>query len=74
MEASFTPNVQLSEFALKLRRYRRENMLRYDDVASLFGVSEERLFSLETDKERPTLREKRLLAKLLAKQKTASTK
>ena len=74
MTPTFTPNIQLSEFALKLRKYRLENRLRYDDVAPLFGVSEERLFSLETDKERPTLREKRLLSKLLAKQKTASPK
>ncbi len=74
MGVCFTPNVQLSEFALKLRRYRYQNGLRYGDVAPLFGVSEERIFSLEMDRARPTLREKLLLNRLLAKQKTASTK
>lgn len=65
MEASFTPNIQLSEFALRIREYRQKNRLRYDELASLSGVSEERLFALELDRVTPTLAERRRLNKIL---------
>ena len=70
----FTPNVQLSEFALKLRRYRHENRLRFDDAAAQLGVSTQRIFDLEMDYVKPTFFEKWRLNRLLAKQKTASPK
>ncbi len=70
----FIPNVQLSEFALKLRRYRRDNGLTPGEVCRQLGVSLERLGMLELDRAKPTALEKFRLNRLLAKQKTASTK
>lgn len=71
---TFTPNIQLSEFALKLRQYRHENRLRFDDAAARLGVSAQRIFELEMDYAKPTILERWRLNRLLAKQKTASTK
>ncbi len=63
--STFTPNIQLSEFALKLRRYRRDNGLRFDDAAIRLGVSAQRIFELEMDYVKPTPLEKRRLKKLM---------
>lgn len=68
---SFTPNVQLSKFALQLRKYRRDNGLSFGEVARRLGVSLEQLGLLELDRESPTLRVRRRFERLLAKQKTA---
>ena len=70
----FMPNVQLSEFALKLRRYRHENGLTPGDIRKQLGVSLERLGLLELDRAKPTILEKWRLNRLIAKQKTASPK
>lgn len=72
--SAFTPNIQLSEFALKLRRYRRENKLTPGQACRQLGVSIERLGLLELDRSTPTIIEKWRLNRLLAKQKTASAK
>ena len=74
MEANFTPNIQLSEFALKLRRYRRDNGFTPGEVRRQLGVSLERLGMLELDRAKPTSIEKWRLNRLIAKQKTASPK
>ena len=65
MEASFTPNIQLSEFALKLRRYRQENSLTPGEVCKQLGMSLERLGLLELDRATPTLLERHRLKKLM---------
>lgn len=70
----FTPNVQLSEFALKLRRYRLSNKLEPIEAAALLDISEERIFALEVDNAMPTFLERWRLNRLLTKQKTASPK
>ena len=72
--STFTPNIQLSEFALKLRRYRVENDLSSVQVCKQLGMSLERLGLLELDRSTPTIIEKWRLNRLIAKQKTASTK
>lgn len=74
MTSAFNPNIQLSEFALKLRQYRHQNGLRFDDAAARLCVSTQRIFELEMDYAKPNFFEKRRLNRLLAKQKTASTK
>ena len=74
MTPTFTPNIQLSEFALKLRRYRVENDLSSVQVCKQLGMSLERLGLLELDRSTPTIIEKWRLNRLIAKQKTASTK
>lgn len=73
-QTTFTPNVQLSEFALKLRRYRLENGFESHEAAARLGISKERIFALEVDNAIPTILEKWRLNRLLAKQKTASPK
>ena len=65
MEASFTPNIQLSEFAMKLRRYRQVSGLSQSEVCKQLGVSLERLGLLEFDRSTPTLLEKHRLKKLM---------
>ena len=50
----FTANVQLSDFALQLRKYRLDNGLSSSEVATQLGVSLERVGLLEMDRERPT--------------------
>lgn len=67
-------NIEHSEFALKLRKYRKESGLSYDDIAAQFGISLERLALLELSRVTPTAREKRRLEKYLSKQKAASPK
>lgn len=74
MRPAFTPNVRLSEFALKLRRYRSDNGFTPCEVRKQLGVSLKRLGMLELDKAKPTFLEKWRLKRLIAKQKTASTK
>ena len=74
MEANFTPNIQLSEFALSLRKYRQRNGLTPCEAATRLGISEERIFALEVDNAMPTFLEKWRLNRLIAKQKTASPK
>lgn len=69
----FTPNVLLSEFALRLRKYRQDNGLSFGEVARRLGVSLERLGRLELDREQPSRFVRRRFDKL-AKQKTASPK
>ena len=73
-EWGIVPNVQLSEFALKLRRYRHENGFTPGEVCRQLGVGLERLGLLELDRAMPTFLEKWRLNRLLAKQKTASPK
>ena len=72
--STFTPNIQLSEFALKVREYRLRNRLDPSAAAERLGMSEERLFALEVDNAMPTFLERWRLSRLLAKQKTASMK
>ena len=72
--STFTPNIQLSEFALKLRRYRQSCDMTTSEAAAQLGVSIGRYNQLELDKVKPTSIEKWRLNRLLAKQKTASTK
>ena len=72
---TFTPNVQLSEFALRLRKYRQENGLSFGEAAHRLGVTLERFGTLELDRAQPTVRERRRLERLIARshqQKTAS--
>lgn len=64
---SFTPNVQLSEFALKLRRYRFSQALTVEAAARSLGVTIERFGTLELDKAPPTVRERRRLERLIAR-------
>ena len=73
-EGIITPNIQLSEFALKLRRYRHENDLSSVQVCKQLKVSIERLGLLELGRASPTILEIIRLNRLIAKQKTASTK
>ncbi len=61
---SFTANVQLSEFALQLRKYRRDNGLSFGEFARQLGVSVERLGLLELDRATPTSRERRRFERL----------
>ncbi len=70
----YTSNIQLSEFALKLRRYRQEKSLTPGEVCKQLGMSLERLGLLELDRAKPTALEKFRFKRLLAKQKTASMK
>ena len=72
--STFTPNIQLSEFALKLRRYRRDNGFTPGQVCCQLGMSIERLGLLELDRSTPTFLDKWRLNRLIDKQKTASTK
>lgn len=74
MEPYFTQNIQLSEFALKLREYRLKNKLTLSEAAARLNISDERIFSLEVDNAMPTFLERWRLNRLLAKQKTASPK
>lgn len=71
MQENFTANVELSEFALQLRKYRLDKGLSFGEFARLLGVSLEQLGLLELDGESPTLRVRRRFERLLAKQKTA---
>ena len=68
----FTANVQLSEFALQLRKYRQENELSFGAFARLLGVSVERLGLLELDRATPTPRERKRFERLQKQQKTTS--
>lgn len=70
----FTPNIQLSEFALKIREYRLKNNLTTSRIAAQLGVSEDRIFALEVDNAMPTFLEKFRFNRLIAKQKTATPK
>ena len=70
----YTSNVQLSEFALKLREYRLKNKLNPSTASTQLGISDDRLFALEVDNTKPTSIEKWRFKRLLAKQKTASSK
>ena len=70
----YTSNVQRSEFALKLRVYRLKNKLTPSAFAEQLGICERRLFDLEVDNAKPTSIEKWRFKRLLAKQKTTSTK
>ena len=70
----YTSNVQLSEFALKLRKYRIVNGLSLDGMSKEFGVGLVRMWELENDRAKPTFLEKRRIKRCLAKQKTASSK
>ena len=72
--STFTPNIQLSEFALKLRKYRQSNRLSQGEAAARLGVSLARYGAFERDQAKPTAMEKWRFNRLLAKQKTASTK
>lgn len=67
----FTANVELSKFALQLRKYRLDNGLSFGEVARRLGVSLEQLGLLELNRESPTLRVRKRFESLLAKQKTA---
>ena len=73
-EWGIAPNIQLSEFALKLRQYRHQNRLSFDEIAARLWVSAQRIFELEMDYAKPNFFEKWRLNRLIAKQKTASTK
>lgn len=50
-----TLNIQLSDFALKLRRLRMERGLSIDEVAVACNIRRDRLFRYETDKEIPSM-------------------
>ncbi len=62
-----TTNIQHSEFALKLRKYRIEHNLSYSDLGKKVKVSTLRIGLFELDKATPTWREMRRIKKLLAK-------
>ena len=64
-ERIFTPNIQLSEFALKLRAYRQKNGITSGEMCKQLGVSLERLGLLEIDRSTPTFLEKHRLKKLM---------
>lgn len=51
----FTSNIQLSGFALKLRRLRIERGMSIEDVADACNIRRDRLFRYETDKEIPPM-------------------
>lgn len=50
-----TLNVELSGFALKLRRLRMERGLSIENVADACNIRRDRLFRYETDKEIPPM-------------------
>lgn len=50
-----TLNVELSGFALKLRRLRMERGLSIENVADACNIRRDRLFRYETDKEIPSM-------------------
>lgn len=50
-----TLNVELSGFALKLRRLRMERGLSIENVADACNIRRDRLFRYETDKETPPM-------------------
>ena len=54
-QKEITLNVQLSDFALKLRRLRMERGLSIDEVAGACNIRRDRLFRYETDKEIPSM-------------------
>lgn len=68
----FTANVQLSEFALQLRKYRQEHDLSFGAFARLMGISVERLGLLELDRATPTSRERKRFECLQKQQKITS--
>lgn len=50
-----TLNIQLSDFALKLRRLRMERGLSIDEVAVACNIRRDMLFRYEADKEIPSM-------------------
>ncbi len=61
--STFTPNIHLSDFALKLRRDRIWRNLSYETLGEKIGIAPTRLFYFETDKELPTKRERKAIEK-----------
>lgn len=59
-------NIQLSEFALKLRRYLFSPGVSFETLSKQVGVREERLWLFIFDKAEPTRRERKRLSKVIS--------
>lgn len=59
-------NIQLSEFALKLRRYIFSQGVSFKAFGKQVGVKEERLWLFIFDKAEPTRREMKRLSKVIS--------
>lgn len=64
--SEFTPNIQLSEFALKLRKYLFSQGLSFEALGKQVGVREERLRLFILDKAEPTRRELKRINKVIS--------
>lgn len=65
-QETFTPNIKLSEFALKLRRYLFSQGLSFEALSKQVGVREERLRLFILDKAVPTRWERKRIAKVIS--------
>ena len=63
--SDITINIQLSEFALKLRKYLFSQGLSFEALGKQVGVYEERLRLFIVDKAEPTRRERKRIAKVI---------
>ena len=59
-------NIQLSELALKLRRYLFSQEVSCEALSKQIGVREERLWLFIFDKAEPTHRERKRIAKVIS--------